>query len=302
MKIFYHLADADGKCSSYLVKRFAKHTDNYDIEFCGINYGMDFPFEKIQKDEQVFIVDYSIFPEEMNRLLDITKNVVWIDHHKSSIQRYEGFEKEIPGIRYDGIAGCALTYCYLTQMSIGDMNEVKEFNPELTNNMPQFVSLIADYDVWNFKYGDVTKNFHAGLMLEEHNPWDEIWDIFLVDNKNDYIYKIVNNGIIAKQSRASMMKTYCETKGFETELDGYKAFAINMANISSEDFVSVDDAKYDLFIGFSYNGKDWNYSLRSTKVDCAEIAMKFGGGGHMGAAGFNSDKLLLSVIKSEEVN
>lgn len=33
-------------------------------------------------------------------------------------------------------------------------------------------------------------------------------------------------------------------------------------------------------------------SLRSTKIDCAEFAAKYGGGGHKGAAGCSSDKLI----------
>ena len=48
-----------------------------------------------------------------------------------------------------------------------------------------------------------------------------------------------------------------------------------------------------MFIGCSYNGKSWNYSLRSEKVNCSEIAMKYGGGGHKGASAFSSNKFLL---------
>ena len=74
--------------------------------------------------------------------------------------------------------------------------------------------------------------------------------------------------------------------------EGYKCFAMNLAMISSDHFKSVNEEEYDMFIGFSYNGKSWNYSLRSTKVDCSQIAMKYGGGGHKGASGFSTDELI----------
>ena len=38
-------------------------------------------------------------------------------------------------------------------------------------------------------------------------------------------------------------------------------------------------------------------SLCSTKIGCAELAAKFGGGGHKGAAGFSSNKFELEVTK-----
>ena len=70
--------------------------------------------------------------------------------------------------------------------------------------------------------------------------------------------------------------------------------------ISSDDFVinNVDD--YDILIGFSYDGEKWTYSLRSEKADCSELASKYGGGGHKGAAGFNSTDFGLNKIKGED--
>lgn len=122
MKCFYHLDD-DGKCAAFWVYLSAGIYDGYenDSEFIPINYGMAFPFEKIRPNEQVYIVDYSIMPDEMRKLLEITKDVTWIDHHKSAIERYTDFEIPIRGIRYDGVAGCMLTYCWLHHMTESDV-------------------------------------------------------------------------------------------------------------------------------------------------------------------------------------
>ena len=92
------------------------------------------------------------------------------------------------------------------------------------------------------------------------------------------------------------MTAYCKSKGFEATIDGHKCFAVNMAMMSSDDFIIDNPEDYELFVGFSFNGKLWNYSLRSNKVDCSEIAKKFGGGGHKGAAGCNTTDFILKRI------
>ncbi len=49
---------------------------------------------------------------------------------------------------------------------------------------------------------------------------------------------------------------------------------------------------------WDFNGERYNYSIYSEKkhINCKDIATKFGGGGHPGASGFGSDKLILKKI------
>lgn len=300
MKCFYHI-DEDGKCAAFWVNKLAKHYDGYEKEFIPINYGMDFPFDTIHQEEQIYIVDFSILPEQMEQLLKVTENITWIDHHISAIRRYDNFSHAIKGIRYDGIAGCMLTYCYLKHMIKIEQNNGSvtcvPFNITMTEDAPMFTKYIADFDIWKFDYGEDTKAFEMGLQLYENlEPESPTWESFYNDDCvcNDTI----NDGKLLLIYRDNWAKEYCECCGFETEFEGYKCFAMNLAMISSDHFKSVNEEEYDMFIGFSYNGKSWNYSLRSTKVDCSQIAMKYGGGGHKGAAGFSSDKLL--VYKKEK--
>lgn len=288
MKCFYH-TDEDGKCSAFWVKTYAPHKDNYEREFIPINYGTEFPFDSIQKDEQIYIVDYSILPEEMEKLLTTTKDVTWIDHHISAIKRYYNFPHQIKGIRYDGVAGCMLTFCYFRYM----VNTGKSFDISMTDNAPMFTKYISDFDVWKFEYGQDTKAFEMGLYVQNLDPDSDIWENLYGNNADVLISNIIQDGYIMLNYRDCWSKEYCEHIGFEIEFEGYKCFAINLAMISSDNFKSIDKEKYDMFIGFSYNGKSWNYSLRSEKVNCSEIAMKYGGGGHKGASAFSSNRFLL---------
>ena len=89
MKCFYH-NDADGKCAGFWVHHRAYLEP--DIEFIEISYEKPFPMNTILPNEQIYIVDYSIMPNEMRELLKITKDVTWIDHHKTAIERYKDFD------------------------------------------------------------------------------------------------------------------------------------------------------------------------------------------------------------------
>ena len=159
MKCFYH-NDADGKCAGFWVHYSARIAPNNEtIDFIEMSYEKPFPMDTILPDEQIYIVDYSIMPDEMRELLKITQDVTWIDHHKTAIERYKDFEHDIRGIRYDGIAGCMLTYCYLNHMTNGGRGEVHPFDVKMTEDAPLFTKLIADWDVWKFDFGDTTRYF-----------------------------------------------------------------------------------------------------------------------------------------------
>lgn len=290
MKIFHH-NDNDGLCAAYLVLTYAETKDE-DIGLYEMDYDKQFPLGEIQKDEEVYIVDFSISPDEMESLLKITENVTWIDHHETAIKKYRDFGSEIRGIRYNGVAGCMLTYCYLVHMTENGHGDIETFNENMMDDAPTFVKYIADWDVWKFEYGDKTKQFQiAFTTLYNRSPKSAIW--YYMHINEEQVEEIIEQGAAMIAYRDSFAKAYCNSYGFECMLGEYKCFAINIGMVDSEWFSSVDADKYDIFVGFGWNGSKWKYSLRSEKVNVADIAMLYGGGGHAGAAGFSSDKLLL---------
>lgn len=321
MIVFYH-SDDDGKCAGYWAGKLNKrktHVKDDIIEYIMINYSWPVPWEKISPGELVYIVDFSFPVEDMDKLLKITKNVVWIDHHISAIEKYKNYDKHIDGIRVDGAAGCLLTYFYLTccvdssgeERRLETSKFVDSFTSETAQSQifeylesqglkpPVSTLLVADWDMWIFKFGEMTKDFHIGFSMIPHQPEDSIWRS-LQDSSNGLLsecQRIEEEGRIARKYRNHWMKNYCYSVGFtakfkDPSLQNYSCYAMNIAHISSEDFV-LDSNSYDVFIGFSYDGKVWTYSLRAARpdVDVSVIAEHFGGGGHRGAAGFVSDEL-----------
>lgn len=289
MKCFHH-NDADGKCAAFWVE--VNEGVNDKVEMFELGYIKDFPLEIINKDEKVYIVDYSIRPDEMEKLLKMTKNVVWIDHHKTAIEKYKDFKHKVDGLRVDGIAGCSLTYLYFrnkVNKCIENDYTLEKFREVEEQLVPEFTKLIADRDVWRFHYGETTKKFNAGLLSHDQTPTFENWyfienNIGIICKEGEIIHKFLN--ITAENS----IKLY----SFKTKFEGYKCIAMNTQNRSSEQFESASD--YDIMMPFVWVEGKWRVSLYTTKdIDVSEIAKKYNGGGHKKASGFVCNELPFEI-------
>jgi nanoRNase/pAp phosphatase (c-di-AMP/oligoRNAs hydrolase) len=76
---------------------------------------------------------------------------------------------------------------------------------------------------------------------------------------------------------------------YYTFFEGYEAVVVNIGHVGSEIFDSIK--KKPLLIMYVYDGKDYKVSLRSEEVDVSKIALKYGGGGHPGASGFECKEI-----------
>lgn len=315
MKCFYHI-DQDGIVAGFYVRKACEQRglEFAPSDFRKINYGMKFPFHDIKQDEFVFIVDYSIEPEEMWQLLSITKNVFWIDHHQSTIETYKDFKCDVKGIRItgEGISGANLTWLYFKYICDEDWEQIERTDEkyvtsllrEFSKNTPQLAKYTALWDTfsWSKKSEEYVKAFHYAF---ESYDFDALSPLLNTLNGDEGIYEavkfiddMIKDGLSIIEYLAANAEQYLRAYGFETTFEGHKVYAINRALINSDFFESIDASKYDMFIGFSFNGSMWEYQLRSAeqdKVNVYELAVKYGGGGHPNAAGFRSEKYVLGV-------
>ncbi|MCM0648155.1 phosphohydrolase [Clostridium swellfunianum] len=301
MKCFYH-DDPDGFCAAYWVASSVAVNDSYKDapEFYEISYRVKFPLDIIRAKEQIYIVDYSISPEEMRELLKITDNVTWIDHHKTAIEKYESFEHDIRGLRYDGISACLLAYCYVKHMTASGEGNIKPFDKSMIDDAPMFTKLISDSDILAFKYGDDTKNFFTAFGAYDFKPQSKKWTCFTKDNS--FELKMIEEGKLLSLYEKAAAKHYLRL-GFETILEGHKCFAVNYGYSGIDFFDSLPEGLYDIFISFAFDGFQHVVSLYSRTVDVSCIATKYGGGGHKMAAGFQCEKLpFIRVEKGRERN
>ncbi len=277
MKCFYHKTDLDGQCSGAIVK-----LEHPECEMFGINYGDEFPWDKIRPDETVYMVDFSLQPFDQMVKLNTWVNLIWIDHHKTAIEEWEKHgQPEIGGIRVEGMAGCELTWRYLH-----------------SKDMPYAVHLLGRHDVWDHHNPNVLP-FQYALRLYDWNPDDPIniarWrGLLFGEQREGSVLEYLHIGKIVLAYQKQQYRTYANACSFETEIDGLKVIAANAQLANSQLFDSVwDDTRHDAMLTFGWRKGRWSVSLYTSKpgIDVGTIAKARGGGGHAGAAGFQCNEL-----------
>jgi oligoribonuclease NrnB/cAMP/cGMP phosphodiesterase (DHH superfamily) len=246
----------------------------------GVDYSDKLEQFEVEDGEVIFIVDFSFSASEMKYLSDTTE-LIWIDHHESAIRKCEGMEY-IRGIREVGRAGCELTWDHLHSQS----------------EAPLAVYLLGRYDVWDhedprvlpFQYG--TRHYKSTL------PEEKFWMVLLsfgaiTDMNNN---TILETGEVILEYQAKQDAMYARGMAYEAEFHGHQVIVMNKAYSNSKVFDSVyDPEKHDFMVLYGVKPGEIKYSLYCDKpeINVSKIAEQYGGGGHAGAAGFYSEKLIL---------
>jgi hypothetical protein len=246
-----------------------------------VGYSKPFPVEHItSSDDRVIIVDYSFSnAEELEAILAKTRDIIWIDHHVTSVNlkipKYDGdipgSMSLIPGIRVNKTpAACLLCWQY--------------FFPQ--EKVPLAILLVSDYDTWAFSYGEITRLFNKGLSCQA-DPSNSIWkDLFGPIGDFTALPRIVEQGGIILRHEDYVNQKILENASFETIFHGHSAIVIN-SMWGNKDIFKGGPEK-DVYIKMYFDGKFWNVTLYSSKVNCEELAKKYGGGGHVGSAGMKT--------------
>ena len=276
--------------------------------------------------DEVYIVDLSMKSEEefeeVYKILALTgvMRVVWIDHHQASkdfynnvLKKSERFQRAVERNRLHAkidmrYSGAWLTYSYCFKGN---------------NGRPSAIRLVDDWDTWKHKFPEsrsLNSAFYAepfGTGLKDPNSieWRKliggylsIEDYNLLPHKTGYpsgrpIYcpklpadhnllkKYIERGKIINQYKQTTYDAYFRANGYVTEFEGYRTMVLNY-KANSEVFSEFYD-ECPLHLIWVFDGVQYKYSIYSETIDCNEIAKKYGGGGHKGAAGFTSNELLV---------
>jgi len=273
---FYHAIDFDGKCSAAIVKKAYPN-----CELVGVDHdGRDFPITMVQAGDRVFMVDYAIDSIETMLWLQANCDFTWIDHHEIVNEAAaKGFNPK--GLRSTWLAACELTWQYLFP----------------NDPMPRAVHLLGHYDSRHLERDKDALSFQFGMRqfvgeADDASFWDELF------RSESRVNKIIEQGRIILPYVERQNARAMELLAFDLELDGLKCLAVNIASSGSQTFASKwDSRKYDAMVRFSWKRTFWDVSLYTEKpgVDVRRVAQKFGGGGHVCAAGFQCGELPFSL-------
>lgn len=165
--VIHHSADFDGIFCREIARRFFGE----GAEYLGWDYGQ--PKIPYSPDRTIYILDLS--PECLDLSVEgaaVAKNLVWIDHHKSAIEK---FFPGIPGYRIDGVAACRLAWQWFFSGRDADMMPVLAEYKERSVNEPYAVQLAGEYDIWDKRNPDADV-FQLGLRSKDLTAadWNEL--------------------------------------------------------------------------------------------------------------------------------
>lgn len=279
--VIYHRADYDGLFSAAICKLYLPD----DTTFIGWDFGdplIEFPAEG-----QVYLVD---LPPDCFATLPIgLRRLIWIDHHKSSIQKWDDeLGHPFSGYRIDGVAACRLCYQWFTKHR--GILPHKDMYLKRRVQEPLAIRMAGEYDVWDhrdpyavaFQFGLQAKNF----QLKDIEPLLRYISGDRLAENLSHLGREIQNW--QEQFAESVVKDRCYVREFE----GIK-FAVLASSHVRNSMWFPDRAlpnEAEALMAWRYDGNVVSFSLyhrpRHEHHDLSQIAVKYGGGGHKGACGF----------------
>ena len=316
----YHHNDDDGYCSGAIIYKYLEECEfeKYDkVITHKFDYQTILDLSEIKEDDTVYFVDYSFSNEEnitaliglVNKMKHGSGFVYWIDHHVSSKEVLETKMEPILGypkfVHVIDTKVCGAVLCYwhaLTNMPASDLKRALDYD-----NLPLFLRYIDSHDTWKHNMPK-TPEFHIGMMFKNnmvYKYFDEIlpesgdffnWE---VDLTRPFTQECIKKGEIIKPYTEIQNAKITNALSYETYIvydnREYRCLVVNGFGNSSVFGDRIINA-YDAVILYNYNGEQYKYSIYTAKeyVDCSVLAKALGkytglgGGGHRGAAGFQS--------------
>ena len=252
--IYYHRADLDGKCSAAI----AYTVYGKDANYIGVDYE-DNPLDLDPHAERNLFLDFAPF-----KLDTLPKNVYVIDHHKTAIG--------MPGIIDTTKAACVLTWEYFYPLT----------------PVPKAVDFIGAADTWQKQRSDWEEisDVCVALMVENWPITNSNW-LSLFVNSNDWLY-LSTQGQSMRRALNKFQRDAVANQAFEVEFEGLKCIAM-VSNVRGSHQFGDLAKQYDaMIVIINVKNEFWRYGLYTEHdhLDLSEIAKKYGGGGHRGAAGW----------------
>lgn len=158
-------------------------------------------------------------------------------------------------------------------------------DPHVTLDVFEMIRYISDYDTHSLCHSDIDEFFY-GIRDMEQNPYGEnAWV-----RKIDYI---IEHGKITKKVRENEMKEYLMRNGLILEFNGLNILAVNRETNSHifDSFLDSEERNKEFPLRMVFVTKNnifykvTFYSSDESEVKAYDLAVRFKGGGHPGAAG-----------------
>jgi len=287
----YHADCIDGFTAAWAV-----HLANPGIELVKGIYGQLPP--KYQ-DKKIIIVDFSYSRQILENMAN-NNLVVVLDHHASAMERLQGLPTTGGDVLRLSLnlettidAGLYVDF----DMTRSGARMAWEFFHANVISIPKLIEYVEDRDLWEFKWGNLTKYFHEyicnyDMTLEE---WSNL--AYMIETEHLYCHNI---GEVLYNNKMKQINKIISASARIIKFDDMYVPIANIPYTMASEAGHIMCANNLMSITY-YDRNDGKriYSLRSpdnTDFNVANIAERYGGGGHVKSAGFivdpNNDPIL----------
>lgn len=292
--VVYHRIDFDGICS-YAVARQTLEMSGFEVSPFPFTHGDPEPdIPDLLQHDIVVIVDICLSTESMlclrknnGTFLEGKKTVIWIDHHKTSIETSieKGFD-DMPGLREIGKGACELTW---------------NFCHTEAAKLPQTVAWLSAYDVYDkrrFDWNEDVLPFQYGMRNMFNLNAEKFFDAFEElcsegEEKKALVEKVISEGrailSYARQTGSFGVNAY----GFEVTIGGKEkavcCLTNNFGSLAFEEKMKETGIRIAICVN-RINGERYKVSMfgdsEENRFDLGNYCKsKYSGGGHFNAAG-----------------
>lgn len=270
----YHGNCVDGFGSAYSAWRYFKQK-GITPSYIPARHGEPFPVkDQDLKDSEVYIADFSFSKEDLLRAQSLVKKIVLLDHHKTAEAQLKDLE-----------------FCHFDMNRSGAMMTWEFFHSEVP--APQLIRYIQDRDFWHFRL-PFSREVNAVIQsysIRGPDDFPEFENLHLRLEGPEQFETIVNEGRAILHFQEQFIQLAITRALRISNLEGYEIPIVNTSVFESEicEKLLMKYPQAPFVATFYRSSRDQveTYSLRSRgDFDVSEIARRFGGGGHIAAAGF----------------
>ncbi len=291
--IITHSADADGRMSEAIALKFTSSLNIAVSDTYPWDNGEPSPdLDELSKADVIIMADIAV-PEVMadERLHD---KLIWLDHHKTSIEKYEHLNLE--GIRSTRVSACRLCWSYF----FGNMSDRFTMDQAVQspfNGEPHSVFLVGLYDTFQHVG---TKYERDAELLNAYNRCSFASESALLADSFQ-LARAIELGGHYKNAITACSREQAMGGARKVKFEGLTFLTINTLMRGSQILQTVEwdrDVEGLMVWGVLRDGSV-RFSLyqANSPIDMSRIAMKYGGGGHPGACGFRTNiETAMSII------
>lgn len=285
VRVITHKGCPDGDACRWIADRFFK--GHPDIEFYGCNYHE--PFPKIQAGTLYFVLDFS-FPQ--TALLEWEKELPWVefiilDHHQKRMEEIFSLGSLTDVVLNNSSVSDRITLSFDVSKS-GCVLAWEYFYPN--EALPLVLRYVDARDRWQKDALPYVDEIHLGKLSL---PWtNEVLEYLYSLSDEQFMDYLLPIGIAKKEERKKQIKEILSTQIW-VKIAGYRVPAAEVNLSFYSDVPHELCLKYDVPFAACWSDTRFPgvraWELRSpegSKVNVAEIAALYGGGGHARAAGF----------------